>query len=150
VIINANAEKIRAEKDKKGREMRKIGGKRGREKKMAGKKKVLELFISEKIEKFIYSLTFNVYYASNADKNREEKGKKGEGELKKMRGIWRKRDKMRGKIARKGDKRAKGKSASGKQALSCLVVVGILMSAVSISILVAAAEVDIAQCRFQF
>ena len=89
MIINANAEKIRAEKDKKGREMRKIGGKRGREKKMAGKKKVLELFISEKIEKFIYSLTFNVYYASNADKNREEKGKKGEGELKKMRGIWR-------------------------------------------------------------
>ena len=65
-----------------------------------------------------------------------------------MRGIWRKRDKMRGKIARKGDKRAKGKSASGKQALSCLVVVGILMSAVSISILVAAAEVDIAQGEY--
>jgi len=61
IIINANAEKIRAERDKRGREMRKIGRKRGREKKMEGMKKELELFISEKIEKFIFPLSFNVY-----------------------------------------------------------------------------------------
>ncbi len=44
VIINANAEKIRVERDKK-----------------RGETKGMLDFISEKIEKFIFSLSFNVY-----------------------------------------------------------------------------------------
>jgi len=57
--VKARARK--RERDKRGGEMRKIGRKRGREKKMEGMKKELELFISEKIEKFIFPLSFNVY-----------------------------------------------------------------------------------------
>jgi len=42
-----------------------------------------------------------------------------------MRGIWRKRDKMKGMLVRKGDKKEKVKSV--KKALSCLTVIWILV-----------------------
>jgi len=54
-------------------------------------------------------------YASKADKNREEKE---EGGIKKMRRIWRKRDKMTAKIVRKGDKKEKGKKAKMSHCLT--------------------------------